>query len=83
MPFLLMVCLLITIDLVLLSCVKRLACTCGHSRSVFCMVVLVDLLCSLLNCSYIAMQHYAELPDIKRVIVNTHAIEPQVCSFLL
>lgn len=24
------------------------------------------------------MQHYAELPDIKRVIVNTHAIEPQV-----
>ncbi|CAM0950540.1 unnamed protein product [Alopecurus aequalis] len=33
--------------------------------------------CSLLNYSYIAMQHYAELPDIKRVIVNTHAIEPQ------
>ncbi|VAI30566.1 unnamed protein product [Triticum turgidum subsp. durum] len=29
------------------------------------------------NCSYTAMQHYAELPDIKRVIVNTHAIEPQ------
>ncbi|CAN1748692.1 Clathrin heavy chain 1 [Linum perenne] len=29
-----------------------------------------------------ALQHYAELPDIKRVIVNTHAIEPQVnfCS---
>jgi len=24
------------------------------------------------------MQHYSELPDIKRVIVNTHAIEPQV-----
>lgn len=24
------------------------------------------------------MQHYTELPDIKRVIVNTHAIEPQV-----
>ncbi|XP_047046698.1 clathrin heavy chain 1-like isoform X1 [Lolium rigidum] len=24
-----------------------------------------------------ALQHYAELPDIKRVIVNTHAIEPQ------
>lgn len=26
------------------------------------------------------LQHYTELPDIKRVIVNTHAIEPQVCS---
>ncbi|XP_078181604.1 clathrin heavy chain 1 isoform X1 [Carex rostrata] len=25
----------------------------------------------------LALQHYAELPDIKRVIVNTHAIEPQ------
>jgi len=25
------------------------------------------------------LQHYTELPDIKRVIVNTHAIEPQVC----
>jgi hypothetical protein len=24
------------------------------------------------------VQHYTELPDIKRVIVNTHAIEPQV-----
>ncbi|XP_008667181.1 clathrin heavy chain 1 isoform X1 [Zea mays] len=24
-----------------------------------------------------ALQHYAELPDIKRAIVNTHAIEPQ------
>jgi clathrin heavy chain len=29
------------------------------------------------------MQHYSELPDIKRVIVNTHAIEPQVCSVQL
>ncbi|KAM3293080.1 hypothetical protein ACQJBY_036578 [Aegilops geniculata] len=29
------------------------------------------------NKSYIVIQHYAELPDIKRVIVNTHAIEPQ------
>jgi clathrin heavy chain len=28
---------------------------------------------------YVVMQHYSELPDIKRVIVNTHAIEPQVC----
>lgn len=26
----------------------------------------------------IVMQHYTELPDLKRVIVNTHAIEPQV-----
>ena len=25
-----------------------------------------------------ALQHYSDLPDIKRVIVNTHAIEPQV-----
>jgi len=25
-----------------------------------------------------ALQHYADLPDIKRVVVNTHAIEPQV-----
>ncbi|KAM3375864.1 clathrin heavy chain 1 isoform X1 [Capsicum galapagoense] len=24
-----------------------------------------------------ALQHYSELPDVKRVIVNTHAIEPQ------
>ncbi|XP_044985487.1 clathrin heavy chain 1-like isoform X1 [Hordeum vulgare subsp. vulgare] len=32
---------------------------------------------SLSNYSYTATQHYAELPDIKRVIVNTHAIEPQ------
>eukprot|EP00252_Welwitschia_mirabilis_P023463 TRINITY_DN662_c0_g1_i4.p1 TRINITY_DN662_c0_g1~~TRINITY_DN662_c0_g1_i4.p1 ORF type:complete len:1707 (+),score=385.71 TRINITY_DN662_c0_g1_i4:318-5438(+) len=24
-----------------------------------------------------ALQHYSDLPDIKRVIVNTHAIEPQ------
>ncbi|KAF1892552.1 hypothetical protein Lal_00011019 [Lupinus albus] len=24
-----------------------------------------------------ALQHYTELPDVKRVIVNTHAIEPQ------
>lgn len=23
-----------------------------------------------------ALQHYSELPDIKRVLVNTHAIEP-------
>lgn len=33
------------------------------------------------------LQHYSELPDIKRVIVNTHAIEPQVyvvqCSWPL
>ncbi|KHN48575.1 Clathrin heavy chain 2 [Glycine soja] len=27
-----------------------------------------------------ALQHYTELPDIKRVIVNTHAIEPQVAK---
>ena len=24
-----------------------------------------------------ALQHYSDLPDIKRVIVNTHAIDPQ------
>lgn len=29
------------------------------------------------------LQHYSELPDIKRVIVNTHAIEPQVAEILL
>lgn len=29
------------------------------------------------------MQHYTELPDIKRVMVNTHAIEPQVCYLKL
>lgn len=29
------------------------------------------------------LQHYSELPDIKRVIVNTHAIEPQVCILKL
>lgn len=27
------------------------------------------------------LQHYTELPDIKRVIVNTHAIDPQVGSY--
>ena len=35
------------------------------------------------NKSYIVIQHYAELHDIKRVIVNTHAIEPQVCFLRL
>lgn len=25
-----------------------------------------------------ALQHYTELNDIKRVVINTHAIEPQV-----
>lgn len=34
------------------------------------------LFCSLLNYSYTVMQHYAELPDIKHVIVNTHDNEP-------
>jgi len=29
------------------------------------------------------MQHYSELPDIKRAIVNTHVIEPQVCRLQL
>lgn len=24
-----------------------------------------------------ALQHYTDLPDIKRVIINTHAIDPQ------
>lgn len=28
----------------------------------------------------IILQHYTDLPDLKRVIVNTHAIEPQVCT---
>lgn len=28
--------------------------------------------------AFLLGQHYTELPDIKRVIVNTHAIEPQV-----
>lgn len=40
----------------------------------------------MLNVSLL-VQHYTELPDIKRVIVNTHAIEPQVyvlqCLYLL
>ena len=32
-------------------------------------------------CSYnVYLQHYTDLPDIKRVIVNTHAIEPQVLN---
>lgn len=31
----------------------------------------------------VSLQHYAELPDIKRVIVNTHAIEPQVLTHLV
>jgi hypothetical protein len=29
------------------------------------------------------MQHYSEFPDIKRAIVNTHVIEPQVCRLQL
>ena len=40
---------------------------------------------SFINCNDF-LQHYTELPDIKRVIVNTHAIEPQVhvhCLYLL
>ena len=37
----------------------------------------------LTNLIFFVMQHYSELPDIKRVIVNTHAIEPQVWSVLL
>ena len=32
----------------------------------------------IINQLYLMSQHYSELPDIKRVIVNTHAIEPQV-----
>jgi hypothetical protein len=28
-----------------------------------------------------ALQHYTELNDIKRVVINTHAIEPQVLYF--
>lgn len=27
-----------------------------------------------------ALQHYTDLKDLKRVIVNTHAIDPQVCG---
>ena len=27
-----------------------------------------------------ALQHYTELPDIKRVIINTHAIDPQALT---
>lgn len=29
------------------------------------------------------LQHYTELPDIKRIIVNTHAIDPQVGAEIL
>ena len=32
----------------------------------------------ILTSFFCPVQHYSELPDIKRVIVNTHAIEPQV-----
>jgi hypothetical protein len=31
--------------------------------------------------SFFIVQHYTELSDIKRVIVNTHAIEPQVWNW--
>ena len=52
--------------------------------STFAMVQLIPSLCLSVELIYILfMQHYAELPDIKRVIVNTHAIEPQVCSLQL
>lgn len=27
-----------------------------------------------------ALQHYTDLGDIKRSIINTHAIDPQVCT---
>ncbi|XP_062203111.1 clathrin heavy chain 2-like isoform X1 [Phragmites australis] len=46
--------------------------------STFALVQLIISLCfSGTNLIYVVMQHYSELPDIKRVIVNTHAIEPQ------
>ncbi|CAL4996001.1 unnamed protein product [Urochloa decumbens] len=42
------------------------------------LVPLICYLCSsVLLILHFVMQHYSELPDIKRVIVNTHAIEPQ------
>jgi clathrin heavy chain len=30
-----------------------------------------------------ALQHYTDLPDIKRTIINTHAIDAQVRLFLM
>lgn len=34
-------------------------------------------LCEKANLYMRALQHYSDLPDIKRVIINTHAIDPQ------
>lgn len=39
---------------------------------------MICLSASVLKLFSCLVQHYTELPDIKRVIVNTHAIEPQV-----
>jgi len=36
----------------------------------------------MVSCDFfVIFQHYTELNDIKRVIINTHAIEPQVCIY--
>ena len=66
------------IDLELLNFVKRLVYTSGLCRlNGFHHLNIFSSDCKLVKW-HIFLQHYTELPDIKRVIVNTHAIEPQV-----
>jgi clathrin heavy chain len=43
---------------------------------------LIWLRCNILTTNIKILQHYTELPDIKRIIINTHAIEPQVPAFV-
>lgn len=72
-----------------LSCVKRLAYICEPFRSYGSPALLIILCKAFIFYDYLfklfilILQHYTELPDIKRVIVNTHAIEPQVCYLRL
>jgi clathrin heavy chain len=40
----------------------------------------IAMLCEKAGLYMRALQHYTELKDIKRVVVNTHAIEPQALT---
>ena len=85
MQFWQMECLATMIGHVLLSCVKRLACMSepfrlDHFLFVPMKYIFVECDCNEKRNLSSFWQHYSELPDIKRVIVNTHAIEPQVLS---
>ena len=81
-----MVCLVTTIAHVLHNSVRKQDCICVHSRYLWvCLGIFLQFVVWLLWSlrSHIKiLQHYTELTDIKRIIINTHAIEPQVPSFI-